>query len=274
MIELPEATTIARDLKKAIVGKVVKRFIYGSSEHKFAFFNEEIEENSKTVIGKKITKIIPRCFYIEIEIEDYTLLFRDGTNIRYHKNSDTIPDKHQLLIEFDDVSYISVSVAMYGFISLSKGVIDNKYYQLEVNGVSPLSDDFSKKYYLSLLDDKTRKLSAKAFVATEQRMIGIGNGVTQDILFNAEINPRTKMESLSEDEIDDLYVSIKKTLMNMIELNGRDTEKDIYGEYGGYKTVMGKNNVGKPCPSCREIIKKENYLGGSIYYCPNCQKIK
>ena len=54
---------------------------------------------------------------------------------------------------------------------------------------------------------------------------------------------------------------------------GRDTERDLFGCLGGYKTRLGKNTAGKPCPVCGDIIKKEAYMGGSIYYCPTCQKL-
>jgi len=274
MIEIPEATVIARELDKVIVGKTIKRFLYGFSEHKFTFFNEGMEENSRKVIGKKISNIVPRCFYVEILIEEYTLLFRDGTNIRYHKDEDTLPEKHQLLIEFDDGSFIAVSVSMYGCIELCMGKSDNKYYNLELKGVSPLLDEFSEEYFLSLVNDNTKKLSAKAFIATEQRIPGIGNGVTQDILFNACINPKTKIKNLTSEEISNLYSSLKTTVLDMISKNGRDTEKDIYGVSGSYKTIMSKNNMNGPCPVCGDILKKENYLGGSIYYCFKCQKLK
>jgi formamidopyrimidine-DNA glycosylase len=41
---------------------------------------------------------------------------------------------------------------------------------------------------------------------------GLGNGVLQDILFNAGINPKRKMGTLTETEIDGLYRSIIDTL--------------------------------------------------------------
>ncbi|MFA6873005.1 MAG: zinc finger domain-containing protein, partial [Bacteroidaceae bacterium] len=29
----------------------------------------------------------------------------------------------------------------------------------------------------------------------------------------------------------------------------------------------------QPCPRCGNQIRKEAYMGGSIYYCPTCQKL-
>jgi formamidopyrimidine-DNA glycosylase len=47
--------------------------------------------------------------------------------------------------------------------------------------------------------------------------------------------------------------------------------KDLFGQYGKYQTKLSKKTLGTPCPRCKNIIQKEAYLGGSIYYCSECQ---
>jgi len=59
----------------------------------------------------------------------------------------------------------------------------------------------------------------------------------------------------------------------MYALGGRDTEKNLFGNTGSYKTKMSKNTAGKSCFACGTTIVKEAYMGGSIYYCPKCQKL-
>ncbi|MCK5757903.1 MAG: endonuclease VIII, partial [Clostridiales bacterium] len=115
-------------------------------------------------------------------------------------------------------------------------------------------------------------LSTKAFLATEQRIPGIGNGVLHDILFNAMIHPRLKLKDYNDEEAENLYNSINITLEEMTEKGGRDTQKDIYGEKGGYECIMSRNSVGKDCPRCGAIIEKQSYMGGSVYFCPECQR--
>ena len=62
------------------------------------------------------------------------------------------------------------------------------------------------------------------------------------------------------------------TVLNeMVQKGGRDTEKNIFGEKGGYKVRMSKNTMGQCCPECGGEVIKESYLGGSIYYCTQCQ---
>ncbi len=97
-------------------------------------------------------------------------------------------------------------------------------------------------------------MTAKAFLATEQRIPGLGNGVLQDILWTAKIHP-------------------KSIIAEMAALGGRDTERDLFGQWGGYKTILSKNTVGQPCPACGSDIRKEAFLGRAIYYCEGCQKV-
>jgi formamidopyrimidine-DNA glycosylase len=59
----------------------------------------------------------------------------------------------------------------------------------------------------------------------------------------------------------------------MTESGGRDTEKDLYGNPGGYPTILSKNTFGNPCKKCGSKIVKEAYLGGSVYFCSGCQAL-
>lgn len=274
MIELPEARTIAKNLRKEIIGKKIVDVLGNFTDHKFTFYYDDPNNYKELLINKKVTKINDRNYYVEIELEDCIVLFRDGANIRYYDNRSDFPEKSKLLLEFNDGSFINVTTSMYSFISAFKKNedINNKYYDLELNGVGALDKEFTMEYFKQLIDDKTNKLSIKAFLATEQRILGIGNGVVQDIMFNAGLYPKRKINTLNNEELEKLYFSVVTTLEEMVKLGGRDTEKNIYGENGKYRTVLSNISYKKGCPCCHEVIKKEQFLGGSIYYCPNCQK--
>jgi len=56
--------------------------------------------------------------------------------------------------------------------------------------IGPLSDENTEDYFFSLMDGVKQTYSIKAFLATEQRFLGLGNGVLQDILFNAKVHPQ------------------------------------------------------------------------------------
>jgi len=274
MIELPEARVIARGLRREIVGKKIMRVGGNYTDHKFTWYEGEPNTYENKLVGKKVTKIVDRNFYVEIEIEDYVLYMRDGANVRYYAAGHAKPEKSKLLLEFEDGSFVNVTVQMYACIGLYKKGVEsgNEYYVIELNGVGALDERFDFDYFKSLLDEKTSKLSVKGFLATGQRILGIGNGVVQDIMFNAGLHPKRKMNTLSEEEVRELYEATVGTLNEMIDGGGRDTEKNIYGEEGGYHTILSSKSYKDGCPKCGSAIKKEQYLGGSIYYCPVCQK--
>ena len=203
------------------------------------------------------------------------IVLSEGAGIAFHPENAVLPKKHQLLINFEDGSALSVSVQMYGGILVFRdGEGDNQYYLTAREKPSPLSDAFDFPYFKELVSaEGADKLSAKALLATEQRIPGLGNGTLQDILYHAKIHPKRKVDSFTQGEVGALFKSLKRTLAEMAQKGGRDTEKDLFGQPGGYKTRCSRNTVGKPCAVCGAAIEKASYMGGSIYFCPGCQPL-
>jgi formamidopyrimidine-DNA glycosylase len=275
MIEIPEAAILSIQLNETIAGKRIKNVEVLQSPHKFAWFYKDPQDYKSKLLEKVVTKAEAVAGYVEITVEDGVLLFVDGVNLRFHGNEEKRPQKHQLLIELYDSIAISASVQMYGGLwCFENGEFDNSYYLRAKESISPISEKFDREYFNAILSvTGAERLSAKALLATEQRIPGLGNGTLQDILFNAKIHPKKKLSSFTEDDKELIFNSIKSTLKEMIQQGGRDTEKDLFGKPGGYITKLSKNTANKPCKICGTPIVKEAYMGGSIYYCSQCQKI-
>lgn len=273
MLELVEANVLTEQINNTLVGKQISQVITEQSPHKFAFFHGDPQSYNQQLKGRSIQKAVANGGHLEIKAGDCALLFSDGVSLRYHEKNEKRPLKHQLLLEFEDGSALSASVLMYGFLSCYKDdECDNEYFLIAKDKPSPLTKAFDEKYFMDMLSAPgMEKLSAKALLATEQRIPGLGNGVLQDILYQASIHPKRKVKTFTSEEKTNLFRSIKSTLEEMIRKGGRDTEKDLFGNNGGYQTKLSKNTVGQPCKICGSIIQKEAYLGGSIYYCNGCQ---
>ncbi|MCL2678160.1 MAG: endonuclease VIII [Clostridiales bacterium] len=271
MLEIPESHALARQAA-VLTGKVIAAVSAAASPHKFAFYFGDPADYPKLLVGEKIGGARVHGGMTEICAGEARLLFHDGVNARYYAAGEAVPAKHQLYIGFEDGSALVCTVQMYGGLwAFRAEENDNPYYLVAREKPSPLSREFDEGYFTALLNEETGKLSAKAFLATEQRIPGLGNGVLQDILWSAKIHPRRRMNTLAREEFAGLYQAVKGLLAEMTALGGRDTEKDLRGRPGGYPTVMSKNNAGGLCPACGGTIRREAYLGGNVYFCESCQ---
>lgn len=271
MIELPEAVVIAQQIMDTLCGKQITHAIANASPHKFAWYTGDPANYGDLLRGKTIQGASAYGNHMEIRTDDLTLVI--STLMKYHAAGEAPPKKHQLYLEFDDHSAVSCSVQMWGvMLCLPKsGEGSLPDYLSARQKPSPLSLAFDRVYFGSLFNEYTPKLSAKAFLATEQRIPGLGNGVLQDILWTARIHPKRKMGELTSSQVEAMYAGVKGVLAAMTAQGGRDTERDLFGRPGNYRTILSKNTAGKACTTCGTIICKEPYLGGAIYYCPACQ---
>lgn len=275
MLELPEVITLSKQINHVLAGKTITQVFNATKPHKFTFYNSDPLEYGKVLVGKTILSSKGYGMFVDFYLSDnVTMNIGDGVIVRYYNSGDKVPGNYQLLLTFADESFLVFTVAMYGFINVYlNDVIDNKYYKISRDSISPLSEDYTEKQFDKLFAEAKSTLSAKALLATEQRIPGVGNGVTQDILFNARIHPKQKVLKLPDIQKETLFRTLKDTLMEMVFEGGRDTQPDLYGNYGGYKTILSAKTWKNPCPRCGGVIVKEVYLGGSVYYCRQCQKI-
>ena len=274
MLELPEAFAISAQLKNELLREAICKVVVNQSPHKFAWYFENPQAYEGRMLGLKVTDVIPIAGQVEIQFEEMRLVLSDGVNIRLYEAKAILPPKHQLLIQFESGKCLVFSVQMYGgLMAFGEGENQNPYYLVAKAKPSPLTDAFNLIYFKQLVQNEQKNPSLKAFLATEQRIPGLGNGVLQDILYEAGMHPKRKLKSLSDTDIKTLYDSVKGTLKVMTDSGGRDTEKDLYGKPCGYLTKLSSKTQDEPCYKCGDIFHKEAYMGGSIYYCATCQPI-
>lgn len=273
MIELPEAAVLAKQINRTLIGRQIVQAVAGQSPHRFAWYTGDPATYDRRLAGKIICGASAFGNHIEMQAGERAIVI--STPIRYHPAGEKPPARHQLLLVLDDGAHVSCTVQMWGALACFRqgeesGIPD---YPAARKKPSPLSGAFDRAYFDGLFDEDTRQLSAKAFLATQQRIPGLGNGVLQDVLWTARIHPRRRMADLTRRDLTQMFRAVKAVLQKMIELGGRDTERDLFGCAGRYPTVLSKNTVGQPCRACGTVIRKQAYLGGSIYVCEGCQKL-
>jgi formamidopyrimidine-DNA glycosylase len=274
MIEMPEASTLARQMDEALRGKEFMRYEQGVLRHKFLWLIPPPEQASAMLAGKRISgaSSYGRSIYLHLG-DEHMLWFGDtGGRLLYHPAAGPLPAKYHLRWDFSDGTCLSFALQMWGMVRLLDRTEFAERPHKET-GIPPLSTEFTLERFNQLLEaypDKTSK-GVKGFLVTSQHMNGIGNSYAQDILFRARLSPRRKIPDITPGERAQLYHAIQDTVSQAIQANGREEERDLFNQPGGYRRLMSSQTAGTPCPACGATIEKMAYLGGACYLCPSCQ---
>jgi Formamidopyrimidine-DNA glycosylase len=276
---------IATQLTSLAEGKTITSITANQNPHTFVWFattpSRAFTDASAAVdfapllVGKKIDRITVNTggygFFNFIHIGNRALIC-DIVPL-YTAPGGKIPKRHQLMIELDDGRAITYSASLGGAVFLFE--TDENGDAVGYKSDFPLvnTDGFSYDFFKGIIKQTEGKaVSVKQLLATKNRIPGIDNNLLQDILFEARVNPKTKVTALSEEEIVRIFTAIKTIPGAIIASGGKDVDKDVFGKLGGFASAVSRNTVGKPCARCGDLIVKEAYLGGSVFYCPSCQK--
>lgn len=288
-MSLAESKVCSNQLNETVVGKKIVNVIVNQNPHTFVWFalnpcdaycehtksNENAIKYEPYLLNQTITYANAKNggygTYTYMYIGNRILMF-NGMSALYHTEGAKHPKRHQLLLELEDGTALSLCSSLGGPIFLFEADEHGDPIGYTNNFPALLSDEFSLQFFMDMVNTtELRVMSAKAFLATKNRIPGLDNSILHEILWEAQINPKTKMKSLKEEDYINLYHAIKKVFLAVIADGGKDTDKDLYGNFGGYTTHVSKNTLDKPCIRCNEAIVKEAYLGGAVYYCPKCQ---
>ena len=107
-------------------------------------------------------------------------------------------------------------------------------------------------------------LRNQAFVA------GIGNAYSDEILHAARLLPFRKRASLASEEVDALYVAMRATLANAIDVLEERVPPTFERQVRDFLAVHDKG--GQPCPRCGTRITEVKAGGFITSFCRGCQR--
>jgi len=161
MLELPESRVLAQQLNETISGKKIKSVTAGHTPHKLVWYYGDKEKYSQILDGKTIENVTASGSMVEIKAAGSVILIGEGMIVRFHGPDVPRPQKHQLIIEFEDLSAISANVQMYGGLGcFPEGGLDNPYYKVAKEKPSPFSAEFDLGYFSRMVSaPEVQKLS-------------------------------------------------------------------------------------------------------------------
>lgn len=276
MIETPEAHLLCRQLNETVKGKTISYVLAQHTPHRHIWYCGTAKEYANRLRGRKIEGSSPDGGLIGISAEDTMLVLGNSICLRYLQRGEPLPEKHQLLIGFEDESSLVVTTKIAGTILCFPKSETNTppavYYETIVRLPQLMTKSFSLKYFLNLMKEEcTDYKTVTAFLVTDRTIPGLGNATLQEILYRSNIHQRQRICDLTEDKKVELFKQIQEVLTEIYRKNGRHSELDLFGNRGDYMPKMSSKSVGKRCSRCRRLIRKETYMGGNFYYCPGCQ---
>jgi formamidopyrimidine-DNA glycosylase len=105
---------------------------------------------------------------------------------------------------------------------------------------------------------------------TDPRLFsGIGNAYSDEILHRAKLSPIALTESLSENDVETLYLATKIVLEEWTQRLRTDAFPEKVTAFREGMAVHGR--YGKPCPVCGAPVQRIVYAENETNYCARCQ---
>jgi len=296
MPELPEVQTIVQDLKTKISGhkilgvnsdwsKIIKKPDYEQFEKDIqGLIIEKIERRGKNII---IYLSRDKALIIHLKMTGHPLVSTcwEFTKEKLRKKSNEECKKPDPIEEDPQNRFVHL-----GF-SLDKGknlllsdlrkfatvrLVDKTEIPLIFAKLGPdaMSEKLTFSDFKKVIQEQKR--SIKQVLLDQEIIAGIGNIYSDEILFEARINPKESADKLTLPRLKKMYVAMKKILKEAIEKRGSSISdyRDTAGEKGFYtesRRVYKKEK--EECPrKCGGSIKRVKIGGRSSYFCPFCQK--
>jgi formamidopyrimidine-DNA glycosylase len=267
MPELPEVTTVVRQLKDKILHKAIKdiiiydaRVIKGISPKKF----------KNMVKGKTVKDVLRRGKVIVIKLEDNLYLVLHLRISGWIMISQSQEKHVRVIFEFPkNILMNFCDSRVLGHIKLT----DDWQNLPLIKSMGPEPLKIKKKEFIELFKNKKAKI--KPLLLDQRFIAGIGNIYAQEALFCSGIHPEAIAGKVSPERIAKLHGCMIKILKKAIENKGSsvDSYRPPDGQENNYeKFLKVYGREGDVCNLCKSAIKKKAIGGRGTCFCPKCQK--
>ena len=140
--------------------------------------------------------------------------------------------------------------------------------ELRAIGPDPTREGMTHEAFAAAARATPRQL--KSFLTDQRAIAGIGNGLADEILYDARVSPLQRTGNLSEEETGRLYESVRAVLARQIALL-RESAGGSLPQKEPVEHYVVHDHKGEPCPRCGTPIAWISYAERDTFYCPGCQ---
>lgn len=292
MPELPEVETIVRDIRPAIIGKMISGLVMRPKAQS-NLMNVDPQTFYEHTMTQIVTTVIRKGKYIIMPLDNDSaivmhlgmtgrILVRDVPEVSFDERftSDNFVDRHtHFLMELTDPSGVDADVELhfndvrlFGNIWLVTQLddIDN----IPITGLAELGPDALGITIQEFNHIMRTRASVKSVLLDQKKIAGVGNIYADEACFSAGVRPTRKGGSLSKGERAKLWLAVKTVLKEGLKYRGSSVSDytDAAGKTGSFQEhhkVYQK--TGQKCVDCEAKIQKIKLSGRSTHFCPSCQ---
>lgn len=274
MPELPEAETIAADLRGRIAGTTLR----GAEVTHPDILAPGLEPDAlhRAVAGKVLENVGRRGKNVVLELAgDTRIMVNLGMTGRLVvDDSPRAAELAHIAARFplhDGRTLLYDDTRRFGRIEL----LDRRAWRARDRalGVEPLSRSFTGNKLHSLTT--ASRTPIRNWLLDQRRVAGVGNIYAVEALFRARIHPARPANSLGAKEAARLHRTLRAVLREAIHERGTTFSdyRDGSGEEGRFEArLQAYGRAGTPCPRCRKAeIERIVMSNRSAFYCPACQ---
>jgi formamidopyrimidine-DNA glycosylase len=140
--------------------------------------------------------------------------------------------------------------------------------ELAAVGPDPTRGELTEARFLDALRGASRRL--KTFLTDQRAIAGIGNGLSDEILYEARLSPLKLTGQVSDEEARRLHASLGAVLERQTALLRESAGGDLpQREPSEHYAVH--DHAGATCARCGSVIARISYADHETFYCPGCQ---
>jgi formamidopyrimidine-DNA glycosylase len=213
--------------------------------------------------GQQFDKVLRQGKFLAVQLDNgQALMFHFGLtgDFKYYKDDDDESKYPRVIFHFENGYKMAFdNMRLFGEIEL---IEDFDSYMSE-RGIGPDAMEMSREDFIEALDG--RRGMIKSTLMNQDILAGIGNVWSDEILFQCRIHPKTKTNNLSDEQIEAIYDTMRRTFAK-----GLEVKADYSQLPDGY--LLRNRTAGDPCPAdCGGTLESIKVSGRTAVYCPDCQ---
>ncbi|HZP95345.1 MAG TPA: bifunctional DNA-formamidopyrimidine glycosylase/DNA-(apurinic or apyrimidinic site) lyase [Candidatus Limnocylindria bacterium] len=284
MPELPEVETIARQLRRLVVGRRIADF--ESYWHRLTEPMPPAHVAAR-LAGRRIASVGRRGKFVVLELDSAEALIVSlrMTGKLLFRTGDAPDDPHtRALLRFRDGTLLRFAdtrkfgrMAIVALDELREKAPARGAAKMPLHralGIEPLSRRFTASWLAELFRHRPRA-AIKPLLLDQRAIAGIGNIYAIEALWRARIHPSRAAGSLRPAEAARLHEAIRWVLRKGIRFGGasRRDYRDARGNAGRMQREFNAyDRAGEPCPRCGRAIVRTVVGGRGTFHCPRCQR--